>query len=442
MKTNQLLPALVAGTLLTACGGGTTTSSTTTGGTNVIISSVDNTVVDASSIYTGNSTLALLNTSNSMTFVDLALGTENINNNLSASRSTDTVSQSETSLLRTQQILSALASQQIARQRYQARLIDVSDTCPNGGTASVSGEVSNITFTGTLQMTYNQCKSENITTNGTALLAINAFNAQYQEASSYTISMKGLSILVDDVPYTSTGTLRTDVDMATQQSTLLINQYQRNLSTGKQQFIDNVSMLVDKSGYTTISGKFCEDVQGCITTTTVTPLLFAEDGVPLEGEIVLNGAANSKVQVIAQGYDTSTPPQRNLQVNLDADGNGLYESLSLRNASVLKNFSITSNAAPQVVVSLPSSVTLGEPLILDGSNTTDPENDFLTYQWIIESAPQGSVATLTAADSMTASFIPDQQGSYTFSLKVTDAFNNTSLATHKLTVIGTTPNLQ
>ena len=449
MKTNQLLPVLVAGTLLSACGGGTTTSSTTTGGTtttSLTNNGVNTTLADASSVYTGSRILALLNTTNSMDFVNLVLGTENINDNITAPRPANNATPSKTSiasavqasLLQPQRILSALAAQQIAAQHYQARSVNINDTCPGGGTAAVTGEVSDTTFTGTLQVIYSQCKSENVVTNGTAMLVIHAFNVPTLQATSYTVSMKGLGIRVDDVPYTTTGTLRTDLNLATGQSTLLVNQYQRNLSTGKQQLAENVTMLVENSGYTNISGKFCEGVQGCVNATTVKPFLFAADGVPLEGEILLNGAASSKVQVIAQGYDTSTPPQRNLQVNLDTDGDGVYESPSVRNESVLKNFSITPNVAPQAVIAaLPVSTTLGATLTLDASQTTDLEGDFLTYQWTLEAAPQGSNATLTAADSVTASFTPAQQGTYTFSLKATDAFGNTNLATRDLTVMNT-----
>lgn len=443
MKTNHILPALVAGTLLSACGGGTTTSSSTTGGTSTTVttSTSNTTLADASSVYTGSRSLALLDTTNSMAFVNLVLGTENINDNITApQRPADDSAASNTaqaSLLQPQQILSALAAQQIAAQRYQARSVSLSKDCPGGGTAGVTGEVDDTTFTGTLQVTYSQCKSENVVTNGSAMLVVHAFNVPSLTATSYTVSMKGLGIRVDDVPYTVTGTLRTDLNLATGQSILLINQYQRNLSTGKQQLAENVKMLVENSGYTDINGKFCEGVQGCVNANTVKPFMFAADGVPLEGEILLNGAASSKVQVIAQGYDTSTPPQRKLQVNLDANGDGVYESPSVRNESVLKNFSITTNTAPTAVASLPLATTLGATLSLDASKTTDPEGDFLSYLWTLESAPTGSTAALTGANGMTASFTPDKQGTYTFSLKVTDAQGATNLATRSLNVMAT-----
>lgn len=443
METKHILPVLVAGTLLTACGGGSTTSSTTTGGTSTGIITTNNTnttLADASSVYTGSRALALLDTANSMAFVNLVLGTENINDNITAPRPADAsapavTNTAQANVLQSQRILSALAAQHLAAQRYQARAVNESDTCPGGGTASVTGEVDDTTFTGTLQVTYNQCKSENVVTNGTAMLVIHAVNILYAAPTSYTVSMKGLGIRVDDVPYTATGTLRTDLNVTTGQTTLLVNQYQRNLSTGKQQLAEAVKMVVESSGYTDINGKFCEGTQGCVTASTVKPFMFAADGVPLEGELALNGAANSKVQVIAQGYDTSTPPQRKLQVNLDSNGDGVYESPSVRNESVLKNFSVNTNTAPTAIVSLPTAVTLGATFTLDGSQSTDPEGDFLAYQWTVEAAPQGSTAAPVAANTMMASFTPDTQGTYTFSLKTTDAFGATNVASNTITVM-------
>lgn len=444
MKTTHILPVLVASTLLSACGGGgTTTSSTTTGGTStgtVTGGTTNTTLADASSVYTGSRSLALLDTVNSMAFVNLVLGTENINDNITAPRpananaaiATDTA---QANWLQSQHILSALAAEHIAAQRYQARAVNKSGTCPGGGSATLTGDVDDATLTGTLQVTYNQCKSENVITNGSAMLVTHAVNLPSLKATSYTVSMKGLGIRVDEVPYTATGTLRTDLNLATGQSTLLINQYQRNLSTGKQQLAENVTMLVENSGYTNISGKFCEGVQGCVNVTTVKPFMFAADGVPLEGELALNGAANSKVQVLAQGYDTSTPPQRNLQVNLDSNGDGVYESPSVRNESALKNFSVNANTAPTAVATLPIATTLGATVALDGSKSTDPEGDFLAYQWTLETAPTDSAAVLVAANSITASFTPDKQGTYTFSLKVTDALGNTHVTSSNLTVM-------
>lgn len=443
MKIDHIVPVLMASSLLAACGGGGSSSSSTTTGSTSNNTNTAVTLADASSVYTGNRNLALLTTTNSLEFVNLVFGTENINNNITPPSARPATADAAISvanagnLLASQQVISALAASQIASQRYQAKAIDLRDDCPAGGSASAVGDLDNTTLTGTLQVTYSQCKSENVTTNGTALVVVHGFNLAALQPTAYTVSMKGLGIQVGNVSYTATGTLRTDTNATTGQETLTVNQYQRNLSTGKQQLAENVKMLVETSGSTTITGQFCEGTHGCVTATTISPFRFDADGIPLEGEMILTGAANSKLQVIAQGYDTSvTPAVRKMRVNVDANGDGVYEAQSSRNESILKNYSPSSNTAPKAVISSHAAITLGATLQLDGSKTTDAEGDFLSYQWTLESAPAGNTAVILNPNGLSASFTPDKQGSYTLSLKVTDALGSSHLATTSVNVLG------
>jgi MYXO-CTERM domain-containing protein len=73
-----------------------------------------------------------------------------------------------------------------------------------------------------------------------------------------------------------------------------------------------------------------------------------------------------------------------------------------------------ANAGPD------QSVLVGETVTLDGSGSSDPENDSLTYSWSLTSVPAGSGATLSdpiAADPM---FTADLAGDYVVQLIVND----------------------
>ncbi|MCL4216765.1 MAG: SUMF1/EgtB/PvdO family nonheme iron enzyme, partial [Candidatus Hydrogenedentes bacterium] len=59
---------------------------------------------------------------------------------------------------------------------------------------------------------------------------------------------------------------------------------------------------------------------------------------------------------------------------------------------------------------------------LYGGDSTDPENDPLTYQWSVESTPPGTSITLMGADSELATFSPNVTGEYVFSLIVSDNY--------------------
>lgn len=63
---------------------------------------------------------------------------------------------------------------------------------------------------------------------------------------------------------------------------------------------------------------------------------------------------------------------------------------------------------------------LDNELQLDGSASTDADGDELTYQWRVVDAPDGSIAGLVDATSVTPSFTPDRHGLYVIELVVND----------------------
>ncbi len=70
------------------------------------------------------------------------------------------------------------------------------------------------------------------------------------------------------------------------------------------------------------------------------------------------------------------------------------------------------------------AVSVGDAVTLDGSGSSDANNDPLTYQWSIVIKPAGSTATLSSRTSVQTSFIADMAGDYVISLVVNDGFVN------------------
>lgn len=68
--------------------------------------------------------------------------------------------------------------------------------------------------------------------------------------------------------------------------------------------------------------------------------------------------------------------------------------------------------------SLPT-VTAGDSVALDGTGSTDANNDPIAYEWSL-SLPAGSRAAMTAPTSMKPSFVPDVAGLYAITLQVSD----------------------
>lgn len=81
------------------------------------------------------------------------------------------------------------------------------------------------------------------------------------------------------------------------------------------------------------------------------------------------------------------------------------------------------NTAPEAVASADPSDPKAcgtETVSLNGTESSDPDGDSLTYQWEITDRPAGSTAALQNATASQASLQPDEAGTYTVQLTVED----------------------
>ena len=71
------------------------------------------------------------------------------------------------------------------------------------------------------------------------------------------------------------------------------------------------------------------------------------------------------------------------------------------------------------------------PAQLDGSSSSDPNGDGITYSWSFTSVPSGSAvdesSLVPGDDDPTPTFVPDVEGNYRLSLTVTDDFDPTAV---------------
>lgn len=92
-------------------------------------------------------------------------------------------------------------------------------------------------------------------------------------------------------------------------------------------------------------------------------------------------------------------------------------------SSAVATVTISSlNLAPTADAGADASAIVGDVVVLDGSGSSDPEFDLLSYSWSITAAPAGSAATLSGANTAFPTFVPDVAGSYTVELVVNDGF--------------------
>ena len=82
----------------------------------------------------------------------------------------------------------------------------------------------------------------------------------------------------------------------------------------------------------------------------------------------------------------------------------------------------TENSAPVANAGVDQSARLGSLVTLDGTASSDADNDALSFDWTWVSMPSGSRAVLQAADQPQPSFTPDAGGLYVIQLIVNDGF--------------------
>ena len=121
------------------------------------------------------------------------------------------------------------------------------------------------------------------------------------------------------------------------------------------------------------------------------------------------------------GEDTDT-------ASITPDVAGTYEvELEVDNGTQTDTDTVTITATPVEVNAAPvaeagddQTITIGDAATFDGSGSSDPDGDALTYAWAITIAPEGSSAALEGADTATPSLTPDVVGGYVLELTVND----------------------
>ena len=99
----------------------------------------------------------------------------------------------------------------------------------------------------------------------------------------------------------------------------------------------------------------------------------------------------------------------------------------------------TLNSAPIADAGANQSAQVGDTVNLDGSGSTDPDGDALTYAWTFAARPAGSTATLSDPASVTPSFSIDVAGAYTLQLIVNDGALDSPADTMVVSTDNSTP---
>ena len=98
------------------------------------------------------------------------------------------------------------------------------------------------------------------------------------------------------------------------------------------------------------------------------------------------------------------------------------------------SFDVSPDRAPVANFNAPSEITLGDTVKMDGTVSSDPDGDPLTYQWKVTGGSSGAyefnsadtlAGTLIGASQATAAYVPDRMTMLTIQLTASDALFST-----------------
>lgn len=102
--------------------------------------------------------------------------------------------------------------------------------------------------------------------------------------------------------------------------------------------------------------------------------------------------------------------------------------------SIVSVVASAGNVAPVARAGVAQNTVPAATVTLDGSASSDANDDLLSYRWTLSSRPAGSAATLSNANAAVASLQPDVVGSYVATLVVNDGVLDSADSTVTITV--------
>ncbi|MEO5656601.1 MAG: hypothetical protein ABIO65_12125 [Nitrospiria bacterium] len=194
-------------------------------------------------------------------------------------------------------------------------------TC--GGTGSISGSYNDATGVMNATVRFNAWCNEGVTISGSVTLVgqLDVTDPNNPVPVSFTLSFSSLTISDGSGSHTQSGTIV--IDFTTTPETITISSDFR-AADGKVYRVTNFTLTATTTASgedIVVTGQFCHPDYGCVTISTTAPLSVATDDVyPTGGGIEVTGAAGSKARL------TANPDGTTFTLDVDVDGDGIYES--------------------------------------------------------------------------------------------------------------------
>ena len=204
--------------------------------------------------------------------------------------------------------------------------IDTTVPC-DSGTLHEAGTL-NDNATGTLAVTYNDCRTGTQTVSGSATLRLDAFDLLRRIPTDYTITFPRLTLRGSAGSQDLSGSLRTQTNVGANTETITINLVSLDNATGimakAEDFVlvDVFDNVISPSNMAeTLSGRIFDAAHGYVNISTNAPFFSASisQSFPSTGQVQLTGAGNAHIRVSAISSQMA-------MVDLDLNGDNAFET--------------------------------------------------------------------------------------------------------------------
>ena len=296
------------------------------------------------------------------------------------------------------------------------------------GTLTITGNIDPDTGTGSLTMVYsNYNDGDGYTYDGTVSVSVAGYDFNSGIITDGTLTFTLWTIATTNSNVSLTGSIWQQEDLNNNIETMKLNLDGRdNITQDTFRYQSYVVRTIYDNIYTpstmteTDTGRVYLARYGYVDITTTTPLVYtfsSQTNPNGGGPIILSGANGSKAAI-------SPISAISVKIEVDADGDGVYE---IRNTYAWSNLAgpRTSDDSPIANAGPNQSVDVETLVTLDGSGSSDPNGDSLTYSWTMQ-APGNSTAVLSDSHAAKPTFTPNVPGVYTFYLSVNDGTLNST----------------